>query len=186
MAVVSLSSSAFELDNELPLNPTIRGYGRTGVYKTHILGKPLIMVTLPELNKAILTDDRNFALAYPGMLAILGKRSLLTVHGVEHKRLRRLTTAPINGNEALSMYVELIEDVVMTSFDEWASMNKPIELLVELKRASFKVLTYIFFGGRGYSSLQPLTQLFSDLFGGMFTRPINLPGFPYNKALKAI
>ncbi|XP_038686082.1 beta-amyrin 11-oxidase-like [Tripterygium wilfordii] len=179
-------SRAFNSANpESFLENLVSRYGRTGVYKTHILGKPLIMVTLPELNKAILTDDRNFALAYPGMLAILGKRSLLTVHGVEHKRLRRLTTAPINGNEALSMYVELIEDVVMTSFDEWASMNKPIELLVELKRASFKVLTYIFFGGRGYSSLQPLTQLFSDLFGGMFTRPINLPGFPYNKALKA-
>ncbi|KAF5744009.1 hypothetical protein HS088_TW08G00597 [Tripterygium wilfordii] len=144
-----------------------------------------LMVTLPELNKAVLTDDKNFVLSYPGLPEILGKRSLATIHGAEHKHLHRLTTAPINGNEALSMYVELIEDVVTASFDGWASMNKPIELLVELKRATFKVVTYIFFGGGGYSNVAPLTQLFSDLAGGIFSRPINLPGFAYNKALKA-
>ncbi|XP_038686079.1 beta-amyrin 11-oxidase-like [Tripterygium wilfordii] len=179
-------SRAFKSANpESFLENLVSRYGRTGVYKTHLLGKPLIMVNHPELNKAILTDDKNFALAYPGLTEILGKRSLATIHGDEHKRLRRLTTAPINGNVALSMYVEHIEHVVMASFDEWASMNKPIELLVELKSATFKVVTYIFFGARGYSILAPLTEVFRDLSGGIFTRPINLPGFAYNKALKA-
>ncbi|XP_038689795.1 beta-amyrin 11-oxidase-like [Tripterygium wilfordii] len=83
------------------------------------------------------------------------------------------------------MYVELIEDVVMASLDELASMNKPIELVNELKVTAFKIIAYIFFGPQGYSSLDPLRKLFGEQLKGVFCLPINLPGFPYYKSLKA-
>nr|WNO46796.1 cytochrome P450 88H10 [Tripterygium hypoglaucum] len=172
-------------DPESFLNNLVQRHGRTGIHKTHLFWKPLVIISLPELNKAVLTDDENFQFAYPNMAELIGKKSFVTLEGIEHKRLRKLTTAPINGQKALSMYIGLIENVLMTSFDEWASMNKPIELRFEIKHALFKVITNIFFGAQGYSFLVPLTKLFGEIGGGFFAKAINLPGFAYHKALKA-
>ncbi|XP_038722246.1 beta-amyrin 11-oxidase-like [Tripterygium wilfordii] len=177
---------AFKSANPAPFHDDlIKRYGKTGIYKSHLFGSPIIIVSQADLSKAILTDDKNFGLSYPNMKELLGKRSISNLDGDEHKRLRRLTTAPINGVKALSGYIELIEQVFMASLDEMASMNKPVELFSELKLAGFKVATNIFFGPQGYSVLEPLTKLFGYITTACLARKINIPGFPYYKALKA-
>ncbi|XP_038678556.1 beta-amyrin 11-oxidase-like [Tripterygium wilfordii] len=163
----------------------VERYGRTGIYKTHLFGKPTAIVCLPETCKAVLTDDENFTIGYPSSEKLSGRKSLISVQGNEHKHLRKLTTAPINGHEALSTYVELIEEVIMAKLDEWASTSKHLELLNEFKGATFKIITNIFFGPQGYDMFGSMRSLFSDLTAGLFTMGINVPGFAYNRALKA-
>ncbi|XP_038685634.1 beta-amyrin 11-oxidase-like [Tripterygium wilfordii] len=183
--MISFSKAFKSSDPDSFHNNLVKRYGKVGMYKNHLLGKPIIIASRSELCKAILHDDENFKLGYPSLPELIGKRSIATIDGVEHKRLRKLTTAPINGHEALSMYIEYMEDVVMDSLDELSSMNKPVELLTELKRATFKVVTNIFFGPEGFQFLEPLTKLFHALSKGIFAAHVNLPGFSYYKALKA-
>ncbi|XP_038696247.1 beta-amyrin 11-oxidase-like isoform X2 [Tripterygium wilfordii] len=168
------------------INNLAQRYGKTGIYKTHLFGSPSAIVCLPETCKAVLTDDENYKLGYSSLFALIGKKLFDTLHSTEHKRLRRLTASPINGHDALSVYIGFIEDVMMDSLDEWSSMRNPIELRNVLKEATLKVITNISFGPQlGSSIYESLKNPFNDLVQGVFKLGINLPGFAFHKAVQA-
>ena len=119
-------------------------YGKTGIYKTRMFGCPSIIVCTPEIFRRVLTNDEHFTVGYPKSTTLLsGRKSLHSVSAVEHRRLRRLIGAPIIGHEALTMYIQHTEDIVINSLDEWASMKQPFELYTEIKRATFKRMMHI-------------------------------------------
>lgn len=160
-------------------------YGRTGIYKTYVFGSPSIIVSIPETCRKVLADDEHFALGYPASTKQLtGKRSFHSISHAEHKRLRKLTTSPINGHNALGMYVPYIEDIVVSSLDEWASMHCPIEFLSEMRKVAFKVITYIFLGSHNDSIRKLMEKYYVDFNYGLKAAAINIPGFAFHKALK--
>ncbi|TYJ23211.1 hypothetical protein E1A91_A08G175900v1 [Gossypium mustelinum] len=164
----------------------VKRYGRTGMYKTYLFGSPSIIVSIPETCRKVLADDEQFGLGYPlSTKQLTGKKSFHSIPNSEHKRLRRLTTAPINGHEALSMYIGYIEEIVVNSLDEWSSMKEPIELLNELRQFTFKVITHIFLGFTAESVMGSVEKRYADLNYGMKSAAINIPGFAFYKALKA-
>ncbi|CAK7324324.1 unnamed protein product, partial [Dovyalis caffra] len=115
-------------------------FGRTGVYKAFMFGSPSIIVTLPETCRQILMDDKRFKNGWPKVThQLLGRRSFVGLSDQEHKRLRKLTAAPINGHQALTMYHEYIKNAITTSLDEWASREEPIEFLTEIRKITFKI-----------------------------------------------
>ncbi|XP_062147106.1 beta-amyrin 11-oxidase-like isoform X2 [Alnus glutinosa] len=161
-------------------------YGRTGIYKTYMFGCPSIIVCIPKTCRKVLTDDERFKLGYPKATTILtGRRSFHGISNAEHKRLRRLTTSPINGHEALAGYINLIEGIVINSLEKWAGTKRPIELLTELRKVAFKVITNIFISTHSESVISSVENLYSDLNAGIKSQAINLPGFAFHRALKA-
>ncbi|XVF13587.1 hypothetical protein REPUB_Repub08aG0220200 [Reevesia pubescens] len=165
------------------INILVNRYGQTGIYKIGSFWNPRIVVCSPELCKKILTDDDRFTIGYTsGLMKLVGRKGLHGVSESEHKHLRRLMTASINGHEALFMHIRYIEDIVISSLEEWANMNSPIEFLNELKKISFNVITKIFMGSTDFYSM---IKYFTDVFEGFYTLPINFYGFPFHRALKA-
>ena len=61
---------------------------------------------------------------------------------IEHRRLRRLIGSLTDGHEALTLYIQHIEDIVTNSLDEWASTKQPFEFYTERKRATYKIMTH--------------------------------------------
>jgi ent-kaurenoic acid hydroxylase len=160
-------------------------YGKTGIYKTHLFGCPSIIVCAPELCRRVLTNDEIFGLGYPKSANILaGRKSLHNTSNVEHRRLRRIIANPINGHQALAMYIEHIEDVVINSLDEFASMNKPFEFFTEMKMLTFKVVISIFMGSISDSTFKTTHNLYNDYHQGLVSMAIDIPGFAFHKALK--
>ncbi|XVF13577.1 hypothetical protein REPUB_Repub08aG0219200 [Reevesia pubescens] len=167
------------------INNLVKRYGQIGIYKTGSFWNPSIIVCTPELCKKVLTDDERFTIGYTSaMLKLLGKKALHGVSESEHKRLRRLVTRSISGPEALSTYIRYIEDIVISSLEECANMNSPIEFLNELKKLSFNVISKIFMGST-YSISDSVTKYFTLLVQGVGALPINVPGFTFHKALEA-
>ncbi|XP_038970822.1 ent-kaurenoic acid oxidase-like [Phoenix dactylifera] len=167
------------------INSYIRRFSRVGIYKAYMFGTPTIMVTTPENCKQVLMDDEHFVPGWPkATCELVGKKSFLFIVHEEHKRLRRLTSAPINGFEALSTYIEFIEDTVVSTLEKWAGMGE-IEFLTELRRLTFKIIMKIFLSSEGDSIMESLEKVYTDLNHGMRAMAINLPGFAYNRALKA-
>ncbi|KAK8571796.1 hypothetical protein V6N12_027869 [Hibiscus sabdariffa] len=168
------------------INNLVHKYGRTGIYKTNLFGNPSVIVCSPELSRKILTDDERFEVGYPSSLTkLLGKKSLHGVSNSEHRRLRKLLVPPINGHEALSMYIGHIQDIVISSLEEWAHNSSPIEFLTEWKKISFNVITKIFIGSADSIS-QSMTNHYGLLLQGAFSPlPIDVPGFPFHRALEA-
>ena len=98
-----------------------------------MFGSPSIIVCSSKICRRVLTNDENFRVGYPKSSYLLsGRRSFHNLSTVEHRRLRRLIAAPINGHEALTMYIKHTEDIVINSLDEWASMNEPSEFHKEI------------------------------------------------------
>ncbi|KAE8703019.1 Beta-amyrin 11-oxidase [Hibiscus syriacus] len=165
----------------------VHRYGQTGIYKTSLFGNPSIIVCSPEICRKVLTDDEMFKYGYPTSLdKLLGK--LKSLHGVsnsEHRYLRKLLISSINGHEALSKHIGYIEDVVVSSLEEWGRNNSPIELLTELKKINFKVMTRILMGSADYIS-ESMTKQYAHLFQGLLSPlPIDVPGFTFHRAIQA-
>ena len=156
------------------------------MYKTHIFGKPTVIVCKPEICRQVLTDETKFILGYPKtMTTVFGKKSLLQVSKEEHRKLRRLTTAPISGHAALEMYIDHIEHTVISGLEEWSSMEKPLELLTTIKHLTFKIIWNIFMGSTPIksTSIREMETLNENIALAFLTLPLNFPGLPFHKAL---
>ncbi|XP_004510261.1 beta-amyrin 11-oxidase-like [Cicer arietinum] len=166
------------------INNIVNKNGRGGIYKTHLFWKPGVIITTPSICKKILADDDvNFTLGYPKSLA---KLTHIRKKKIKHRNFKRLIMAPMVGHNALAMYLDCIEDIVIDKLEELSSMKHPIELLNETRNITFKVIIHIFMGPFDQAIFKKCGDLFSIMSTGLYSIvPINAPFFPFRKALQA-
>lgn len=142
------------------------------------------MITIPETCKQVLMDDEHFMPGWPkSTCKLIGRKSFVGISREEHRWLRRLTAAPVNGDEALSTYLEFIEAAVISALEKWAGMGQ-IEFLTELRKLTFRIIAYIFLSSEGDPVIEALEREYTSLNYGVRAMAINLPGFAYHRALK--
>ncbi|KAF5731566.1 Ent-kaurenoic acid oxidase 1 [Tripterygium wilfordii] len=172
-------------DPESFMQSFITRYGRTGIYKAFMFGNPSIIVTTPEACKRVLTDDDSFKTGWPiSTIELIGKKSFISIPDEEHKRLRRLTAAPVNGQEALTVYLQYIEKMTVSALNKWSNMGE-VEFLSELRKLTFRIIMYIFLSSESEAVMEDLEKEYTTLNYGIRAMAINLPGFAYYHALKA-
>ncbi|CAN1294528.1 Ent-kaurenoic acid oxidase 1 [Linum perenne] len=178
--------SAFKSDDpDSFLRTFISRYGGRGVYKGLMFGRPSVFVTTPETCRKVLNDDESFKPGWPtSTVELMGKNSFLGISPEDHKRLRRLTAAPVNGHEALSLYMGFIGERVSAALEEWSSSGEPLELLTHLRKLTFKIIMYIFLGSESEVVMEILESQYTAVNHGVRAMAINFPGFAYHKALK--
>ncbi|GKC80569.1 Ent-kaurenoic acid oxidase 1 isoform X1, partial [Tanacetum coccineum] len=160
-------------------------FGPNGVYKSFMFGKPSIIVTVPEACRKVMCDDEAFQPGWPiSTLELIGRKSFVSIGYEDHKRLRKITASPVNGHEALSVYMRYIETNVVETLDKWSKMGR-IEFLTQLRKLTFKIIMHIFLSSEGESVREALEKEYTTLNYGVRAQAINLPGFVYHKALKA-
>lgn len=165
------------------MNATCR-FGRTGLYKVHMFGSPSIIVTTPEACRRVLSDDDAFKPGWPASTVnLMGRKSFVSVFDEDHKWQRKLTAAPVNGFEALTVYMKYIEQNVIIALDKWSNMGQ-IEFLTELRRLTFKIIMHIFLSSEGDQVQEALEKEYTVLNYGVRAMAINIPGFAYYNALK--
>ncbi|XP_058085828.1 ent-kaurenoic acid oxidase 2-like [Magnolia sinica] len=163
----------------------VKRFSRTGIYKAFMFGSPTVLVTIPETCKQVLMDDDHFVPGWPESThKLIGRKSFVGLSHEEHHWIRKLTAAPVNGHEALSVYLGYIEIAVVSALEKWAGMGQ-IEFLTELRRLTFRIITYIFLSSEGDPVMEDLEREYTDLNFGVRAMAINLPGFAYYRALKA-
>ena len=159
-------------------------YGDNGIYKAFMFGNPSVFVTTPEACRRVLSNDDAFKPGWPiSTLKLIGRKSFIDISYEEHKRLRRLTSAPVNGHEALSVYIPYIEENVIAMLEKWTTMGK-IEFLTQVRKLTFKIIMYIFLSSESEVVMEALEKDYTTLNYGVRAMAINLPGFAYYKALK--
>ncbi|KAL6861402.1 hypothetical protein ACP4OV_017102 [Aristida adscensionis] len=164
----------------------VRRFGRTGVYRAFMFSSPTILVSTPEACKQVLMDDAAFVTGWPkATVALIGPKSFVAMPYDEHRRLRKLTAAPINGFDALTAYLPFIDRTAASSLRAWSARGDGVEFLTELRRMTFKIIVQIFLGGAGDATMRALERSYTELNYGMRAMAINLPGFAYHRALRA-
>ncbi|XVF23672.1 hypothetical protein REPUB_Repub13aG0059400 [Reevesia pubescens] len=128
-----------------------------------MFGNPSVIVTMPETCKRVLNDDDAFKPGWPtATVELIGKKSFIGISYEEHKRLRRLTAAPVNGHEALSMYIPYIEEIVISALDKWSKMGE-IEFLTQLRKLTFRIIMYIFLSSESEEARKKLVAAFQSV-----------------------
>jgi hypothetical protein len=75
------------------------------VYQGFMFSSLTVLMTTAEACKQVLMDEDAFVTGWPkATVALVGPRSFVAMPHDEHRRLRKLTAAPINGFDALTGY----------------------------------------------------------------------------------
>ncbi|MBA0639679.1 hypothetical protein Goklo_022700 [Gossypium klotzschianum] len=159
-----------------------RRYGDT--FKTHILGCPCVMISSPEAARIVLvTKAHLFKPTYPpSKEKMIGPEALFFHQGAYHSRLKKLVLAAFLPS-VIRGSVSEIEQIVLKFLPTWE--NTTINTLQEMKRYAFDVAMISAFGHKRDSEMKGIKQLYQCLEKGYNSMPLDLPGTPFHKAMKA-
>ncbi|GMH06506.1 hypothetical protein Nepgr_008346 [Nepenthes gracilis] len=111
------------------------------VFKTHLLGKPVIVSTEPEVNRMVLHNHGNvFVPSYPKSITeLFGETSILKMHGTMHKRLHASIARFFKSPLLKARLTTHIQNSVQSSLASW----RPGQLVLiqdQTKQITFEIL----------------------------------------------
>ena len=156
------------------------------IFKTHLLGKPTVVMTGIEANRFILSshsDHFSWREGWPENFKELFGNSLFLQEGQEHKKNRKLLTPAFCGSSLLN-YIEPMENIIQNYCQQWIIKGKFL-WLNELRQMTFDIASVLLLGSQSGQMTQNLSKEFTKFSQGLFTLSWNIPLTPYNRAIKA-
>ncbi|KAB1225921.1 Abscisic acid 8'-hydroxylase 2 [Morella rubra] len=154
------------------------------VFKTHILGCPCVMISSPEAARIVLVSQAHlFKPTYPpSKEKMIGPEALFFHQGAYHSKLKKLVQASFLPS-TIKRSVSDIEHIVRRLLPTWKNLT--INALQEMKRYAFDVAIISVFGENLDPEIEGIKSLYECLEKGYNSMPVDLPGTPYRKAMKA-
>ncbi|KAJ4977904.1 hypothetical protein NE237_008684 [Protea cynaroides] len=154
------------------------------IFKTHILGCPCVMISSPEGARTVLVSRAHlFKPTYPpSKEKMIGPEALFFQQGAYHSMLKKLVQSTFLPC-AISKSVSGIEQIVLDFLPTWN--NTTINTLEQMKKFAFKVAMLSVFGGGWDIDKERIKHLYHCLERGYNSMPLNFPGAPFHKAMKA-
>lgn len=176
------------------------------LFKTRIIGQRTVFLCGPEANEFVLSSHAecfSWRGGWPGTFKELLGQSLFLQEGEEHRRNRRLLMPAFHG-KALEGYFSTMVSLSEAYLDVWEKQRELV-WFSELKKFTFEVASVLLMGtssdqGAGNAavgsevfekaaslettSIDELSNWFTDLTNGLFTLPVRWRGTPYGKALR--
>ncbi|MGH0133109.1 UNVERIFIED_CONTAM: hypothetical protein FKN15_038950 [Acipenser sinensis] len=153
------------------------------VFKTHLLGRPLIRVTGAENIRKVLMGEHSLVSAeWPQSTStLLGPYSLANSIGDIHRNKRKVF-AKMFSHEALESYLPKIQQVIQDTLRVWSSNPEPITVYRESQRLSFHMAVRVLLGFRvSDEEMRHLFNTFQDFINNVFSLPLDLPFSGYRK-----
>uniref|UniRef100_A0A8C7FP74 Cytochrome P450 26B1 n=1 Tax=Oncorhynchus kisutch TaxID=8019 RepID=A0A8C7FP74_ONCKI len=157
------------------------------VFKTHLLGRPLIRVTGAEnVRKVLMGEHTLVSVDWPQSTStLLGPNSLANSIGDIHRK-RRKVFSKVFSHEALQSYLPKIQQVIQESLRLWSSNPEPINVYRESQRLSFHMAVRVLLGFRvADEEMRHLFTTFQEFIDNIFTLPLDLPFSGYRKGICA-
>ncbi|KAL1215544.1 3-epi-6-deoxocathasterone 23-monooxygenase CYP90C1 [Cardamine amara subsp. amara] len=159
-------------------------YGK--VFKTNIIGTPIIVSTDAEVNKVVLQNHGNtFVPAYPKSITeLLGENSILSINGPHQKRLHTLIGAFLRSPHFKERITRDIETSVGLTLASWAQLPL-VHVQDEIKKMTFEILVKVLMSISPGEDLDIIKLEFEEFIKGLICIPIKFPGTRLYKSLKA-
>ncbi|KAK6935831.1 Cytochrome P450 [Dillenia turbinata] len=154
------------------------------IFKTYILGCPCVMISSLEAAKVVLVSQAHlFKPAYPpSKEKIIGPEAIFFHQGNYHFRLKKLIQASLLPS-AIKGSVSEIEQIVLNLLPSWEDCT--INTLHEMKKFAFDVAMVSVFGDAREIEVEGIKKLYKCLEKGYNSMPLDIPGTPFYKAMKA-
>lgn len=156
------------------------------VFRTHLLGKPVIVSTDPEVNKVVLQNHGNiFIPSYPKTITeLFGESSILKMNGALHKRVHASIGRFLKSPELKAQITRDIENSVKLSLDTWK--NHPLVYVQDqTKQVTFEILVKVLMSLAPGEEMELFKDEYKEFIKGLICLPIKLPGTQLYKSLKA-
>ncbi|KAG9439161.1 hypothetical protein H6P81_019326 [Aristolochia fimbriata] len=154
------------------------------LFKTHILGSPVIVSMDAEVNRYILMNEaKGLVPGYPkSMVNLLGQWNLAAVTGSPHKTLRGAMLGLINPSMIRLHLLVKVDEFMRSHISDWN--DKTIDLRQKTKdMALLSILKHIAGLDKG-----PISEAFKPEYYKMvratISLPLDLPGTSYSKGLQ--
>ncbi|KAL6963543.1 cytochrome P450 [Sarracenia purpurea var. burkii] len=157
------------------------------VFKTHILGRPIIVSTDPDVNKVVLQNQGNiFVPYYPKSITeLLGKSSILQMNGTLQRRVHALIGSFLRSPQLKARITRDIENSVKFSLSAWKEKQQPIYVQEETKKITFEILARVLMSLGPGEDLNFLKREYGEFIKGLICLPIKFPRTQLYKSLQA-
>ncbi|XP_078411043.1 cytochrome P450 26B1 isoform X1 [Cetorhinus maximus] len=157
------------------------------VFKTHLLGRPLIRVTGSENVRKILMGEHTVVSSqWPrSTRMLLGSTSLVNSIGDIHRHKRKIF-AKVFSHDALECYLPKIQQAIQDGIRDWSSSGEAITVYQEAKKLTFRIAVRVLLGFRvSEAELNLLSESFEQLVANLFSLPLDFPFSGYRKGMRA-
>ncbi|XP_036404898.1 cytochrome P450 26B1-like [Megalops cyprinoides] len=157
------------------------------VFKTHLLGKPVIRVTGAEnIRKILLGEHSLVCTQWPqSTRIILGPNTLVNSIGDLHKQKRKILSK-VFSRGALETYIPRLQDVVKSEIAKWCSEPGSVNVYVAAKALTFRVAVRVLLGlTMKDSDIEYLSKIFEQLINNLFSLPIDVSFSGLRKGIQA-
>ncbi|OXB72255.1 UNVERIFIED_CONTAM: hypothetical protein H355_012679 [Colinus virginianus] len=147
------------------------------VFKTHLLGRPVVRVTGAENVRKILLGEHTLVRAqWPQSTQILlGSHTLLGSTGDLHRQRRKIL-ARVFCRAALESYLPRIQKVVSWELRGWCMQPGSIDVYSSAKTLTFRIAARILLGlCLEEKQFKDLAKTFEQLVENLFSLPLNVP-----------
>ncbi|KAM7260411.1 hypothetical protein ACFE04_016152 [Oxalis oulophora] len=158
---------------------------RSNVFKTHLLGAPAAVLGGAAGNRFLFSNENKLVVAWwPDSVNKVFPSSLQTSSKEEAKKMRKLLPQFLKP-EALQRYIGIMDGIAQRHFsDAW--MNKEIvKVFPEAKKYTFSLACRLFCSIEDRDRVEQFLVPFQQIASGIISIPIDLPGTPFNRAIKA-
>jgi retinoid hydroxylase len=157
-----------------------KSYGN--LYKTHLFGRPTVVVIGADANRFLLTNENiYFTSTWPkSTKELLGAASLSIQKGGEHQKRRKLLSQAFQPR-ALTGYVGGMEAITHAYLQKWEKIED-LTWYPELKKYTFDIACKLLIGTDAASD-DEIGKFFEEFSEGLFSLPVNLPWTKFGKAL---
>ncbi|KAL7873729.1 hypothetical protein AOLI_G00128000 [Acnodon oligacanthus] len=147
------------------------------VFKTHLLGKPVIRVTGAEhVRKILLGEHTLVSTQWPqSARIILGPHTLVNSTGELHRKKRKIL-ARVFSREALETYLLRLQDVVKCEVAQWCAEAGSVDAYDATRSLTFRVAMRALLGLRlEEQRIVYLSKIFEQLMSNLFSLPVDAP-----------
>ncbi|NXR05095.1 CP26C protein, partial [Sagittarius serpentarius] len=157
------------------------------VFKTHLLGRPVVRVTgADNIRKILLGEHTLVSTQWPqSTQIILGSHTLLGSVGDLHRQRRKIL-ARVFSRAALESYLPRIQKVVSWELRGWCMEPGSVAVYSSAKTLTFRIAARILLGLRlEEKQFKDLAKTFEQLVENLFSLPLNIPFSGLRKGIKA-
>ncbi|XP_054839017.1 cytochrome P450 26C1 [Eublepharis macularius] len=157
------------------------------VFKTHLLGKPVIRVSgADNVRKILLSEHSLVSVQWPASTQILlGSHTLLGANAETHRQRRKLL-ARVFSRSALESYLPRIQKLVSGELRSWCRQPGPVAVYSSAKALTFRIAARVLLGlSLEEKRFAELARAFEQLVENLFSLPLNVPFSGLRKGIKA-
>ncbi|XP_072464970.1 cytochrome P450 26B1 [Notamacropus eugenii] len=157
------------------------------VFKTHLLGRPLIRVTGAENVRKILMGEHHLvSTEWPwSTRMLLGPNTVANSIGDVHRNKRKVFSK-IFSHEALETYLPKIQLVIQDTLRAWSSNPDAINVYQEAQKLTFRMAIRVLLGfSIPEEDLTHLFEVYQKFVENVFSLPVDLPFSGYRRGIQA-